>query len=144
MACDIRIASEKAKFGQPETGLGIIPGFGGTQRLPRLVGKGMGKYLIMTAEVIDAAEAARIGLAEKVTAPDKLMETAVSLAKVIMSKAPLAVGAAKTAVNNGYGLDMKTASVLEIETFSGPFSSSDKNEGMSAFLEKRKPVFKKK
>lgn len=144
MACDFRIASEKAKFGQPEVNLGIIPGFGGTQRLPRLVGKGMGKYLIMTADMIDAQEAARIGLVEKVVAADELMDTCKALAEKIMSKAPLAIAAAKTVINTGYNLDMKTASTLEIETFTGPFSSEDKIEGMSAFLEKRDAKFQKK
>lgn len=144
MACDIRIASEKAKFGQPEVNLGIIPGFGGTQRLPRLVGKSMGKYLIMTAEMISAEEALRIGLVEKVVPHEELMEAAEKIAKTIMSKAPLAVAAAKTAVNNGYGLDMKTASVLEIEAFTAPFASSDKTEGMTAFLEKRPANFQRK
>lgn len=144
MACDIRIASEKAKFGQPEVGLGIIPGFGGTQRLPRLVGKGMAKYLIMTAEIISADEAAVIGLVEKVVPAEELLEVATGIAKTIMAKAPLAVGAAKTAINIGYNLDMKTASTLEIEAFTGPFASQDKTEGMGAFLEKRAPVFKKR
>lgn len=144
MACDIRIASEKAKFGQPEVGLGIIPGFGGTQRLPRLVGKGMGKYLIYTAEIIKAEEAQRIGLVEKVVAPEDLMETAIALAKVIASKAPLAVGAAKKAINVGYDMDMVTASAFEIETFTTPFASEDKSEGMGAFLEKREAKFQNK
>ena len=144
MACDFRIASEKAKFGQPEVNLGIIPGFGGTQRLPRLVGKAMGKYLIMTAEMIDAQEAFRIGLVEKVVSPEELMPTCEKLARTIMSKAPLAIAAAKTVINNGYGLDMKTASAMEIEAFTAPFASQDKVEGMSAFLEKRPAVFKSK
>lgn len=144
MACDFRIASEKAKFGQPEVNLGIIPGFGGTQRLPRLVGKGMGKYLIMTADMIDAQEAARIGLVEKVVAPEELMDTCKAIAQKIMAKAPLAIAAAKTVINTGYNLDMKTASTLEIEAFTGPFGSEDKMEGMSAFLEKRDAKFQKK
>lgn len=142
MACDFRVASEKAKFGQPEVNLGIIPGFGGTQRLPRLVGKAMGKYLIMTAEMINAEEAYRIGLVEKVAAPEELIAKCEEIAKTIMSKAPIAIAAAKTAVNNGYGLDMKTASAFEIETFTGPFASEDKTEGMTAFLEKRPAQFK--
>lgn len=144
MACDIRIASEKAKFGQPEVGLGIIPGFGGTQRLARLVGKGMAKYLIMTAEIIPAAEAYRIGLVEKTAAPEELMETAEAVAKTIASKAPIAVATAKTAINNGYDMDMKSASKFEIETFTAAFGSEDKTEGMAAFLEKRAPEFKNK
>ncbi len=144
MACDIRIASEKAKFGQPEVNLGIIPGFGGTQRLPRLVGKSMGKYLIMTAEMITADEAYRIGLVEKMVPPEELLATAEKIAKTIMSKAPIAVAAAKTVINNGYGLDMKTASAMEIEAFTAPFASQDKTEGMTAFLEKRQAKFQKK
>ncbi len=144
MACDIRIASEKAKFGQPEVGLGIIPGFGGTQRLARLVGKGMAKYLIMTAEIIPASEAYRIGLVEKIVAPEELMETAETVARTIMSKAPIAIGIAKSAINNGYDMDMKSASKFEIETFTAAFGSDDKTEGMKAFLEKRTPEFKNK
>lgn len=144
MACDFRIASEKAKFGQPEVGLGIIPGFGGTQRLPRLVGKAMAKYLIMTADMIDAQEAYRIGLVEKVVAPEELISECESIAKKIMSKAPIAIATAKTVINTGYNLDMKAASILEIESFTAPFASEDKREGMGAFLEKRPANFKNK
>lgn len=142
MACDIRIASENAKFGQPEVNLGIIPGFGGTQRLPRLVGKGMGKYLIMTAEMIDAEEAYRIGLAEKVVPADELISTCEKVAKTIMSKAPIAIKNTKIAVNNGIMLDLKTGIALEGEATTAPFASSDRVEGMTAFLEKRPAVFK--
>ena len=141
MACDIRVASSKAKFGQPEVGLGIIPGFGGTQRLPRLVGRGMAKYLIFTADTIDAQEALRIGLVEKVVAPEELLPEAEKLAKTIASKAPVAIGSAKTAINNGYDMEMKSASRFEIETFTAAFSTDDKREGMGAFLEKRAPEF---
>ncbi|SCJ83118.1 Probable enoyl-CoA hydratase echA8 [uncultured Eubacterium sp.] len=144
MACDIRIASEKAKFAQPEVGLGIIPGFGGTQRLARLVGKGMAKYMIMTAEMISAAEAYRIGLVEKVAAPEELMDEAIKVAKTIASKAPIAIATAKSAINNGFDMDMKSASKFEIETFTAAFGSEDKTEGMAAFLEKRAPEFKNK
>ena len=101
MACDIRIASEKAQFGQPEVNLGIIPGFGGTQRLPRLVGKGMGKYMIMTADYIRADEAKDIGLVEKVVAPEDLIPTCEEIAAKIIEKAPIAIKAAKIAVNSG-------------------------------------------
>lgn len=142
MACDIRIASTKAKFGQPEVGLGIIPGFGGTQRLARLVGKGMAKYLVMTAEIIDASEAYRIGLVERLAEPEELIEVAEKTARTIMSKAPIAVGTGKTAINKGFDLGMAEASALEVETFTAAFSSDDKKEGMGAFLEKRKPEFK--
>lgn len=144
MACDFRIASEKAKFGQPEVNLGIIPGFGGTQRLARLVGKGMAKYLIMTADMIDAAEAHRLGLVEKVTAPDDLIPTCKEIANKIISKAPLAIGIAKSTINNGYDQDMRAASILEVEAFASAFSSEDKTEGMAAFLEKREAKFQNK
>lgn len=144
MACDMRIASEKAKFGQPEVNLGIIPGFGGTQRLPRLVGKGMGKYLIMTAEMIDAQEAYRIGLVEKVVPAEELMGAAEKVARTIMSKAPIAIRAAKLSVNNGISLDIRTGVAFEGEALVAPFSSEDKVEGMKAFLEKRPAVFQNK
>lgn len=144
MACDIRVASEKAKFGQPEVNLGIIPGFGGTQRLSRLVGKGMAKYLIMTAEIISAEEASRIGLVEKVVPADDLIAEAEKIAKTINAKAPIAVSSAKLAINKGYNMDMAAASALEIETFTAPFASNDKTEGMTAFLEKRDAKFERK
>lgn len=144
MACDFRLASTKAKFGQPEVGLGIIPGFGGTQRLPRLVGKGMAKYLTITAEIIGADEAMRIGLCEKVYEPEALMDEAVKVAQTIISKAPIAVGSAKVAINNGYDMDLKSASRFEIETFTAAFGSDDKAEGMGAFLEKREAKFENK
>ena len=142
MACDIRIASSKAKFGQPEVGLGIIPGFCGTQRLSRLVGKGMAKYLIYSAEMINAEEAFRIGLVEKVVEPDALMETAEKLANTIASKAPIAVAQAKIAINNGFDMDLKSASQLEVEATTVCFGSEDQKEGMAAFLEKRAPEWK--
>ena len=142
MACDIRIASDKAKFGQPEVGLGIIPGFGGTQRLSRLVGKGMAEYLILTAEIIDAAEAHRIGLVERLVPAEELMEVAEKTIRTIMSKAPIAVATAISAINNGFDMDMKSASMFEIETFTAAFASEDKKEGMTAFLEKRPAEFK--
>ena len=144
MACDIRVASSKAKFGQPEVGLGIIPGFGGTQRLPRLVGRGMAKYLIFTADTIDAQEALRIGLVEKVVEPDALMDEVCGIAKKISAKAQLAIGLAKSAINDGYNLDMKIASKIEIESFGQLFSTEDQKEGMSALLNKTNAAFKKK
>ena len=144
MACDIRIASEKAKFGQPEVGLGLIPGFCGTQRLSRLVGKGMAKYLILTADMIDAAEAHGIGLVEKVVAPEELLPECERIAKMIASKAPIAVAVSKDCINNGFNADMKTASQYEINSFGITFSSEDFVEGTSAFIEKRKAEFKNK
>ncbi len=144
MACDIRIASERAKFGQPEVNLGILPGFGGTLRLPRLVGKGMAKFLIMTGDIIDAQEANRIGLVEKVVAPEHLMDVATALAIKILSKAPLAVASAKTTIDEGYDMDTSAASDLEIEAFAELFDTQDKKEGIGAFLEKRTAKFVKK
>ncbi len=142
MAADIRIASAKAKFGQPELGLGIIPGFGGTQRLSRLVGKGMAKYLIYTADMIDAAEALRIGLVEKVTEPEKLIEECEAIANKIISKAPVAVEMAKLAINKGLEMGLNLGIDYEAELFATCFGTEDKKEGMTAFLEKRPANFK--
>ena len=144
MACDIRVASDKAKFGQPEVNLGIIPGYGGTQRLPRLVGKGAAKYLIFTGEMIPAEEAFRIGLADKVVPAEELMSSAVSIAKVIMSKAPISIKMAKHAINNGLNVDLKSGIAYEAEAYTTTFSTEDRIEGMSAFLEKRPAGFKNK
>ena len=144
MACDIRIASEKAKFGQPEVNLGIIPGFGGTQRLPRLVGKGMAKYLIMTAEHIPAQEALRIGLVQKVVAPEELMNEAKRVANLILSKAPVAVRMAKCAINVAEDTDMRSGVAYEAEAYTTCFQAADRVEGMSAFLEKRDASFQGK
>jgi len=144
MACDFRIASEKALFGQPEVNLGIIPGFGGTQRLPKLVGKGMAKYLIMTGDNIKADEAYRIGLVEKVVAPEDLIPTCEEIAKKIMSKAPLAIRASKAVINSGITMDIHAGINLESEAFGVVFCSEDRTEGMNAFLEKRTPEFKDK
>lgn len=144
MACDIRIASQQAKFGQPEVNLGIIPGFGGTQRLPRLVGKGMGKYMMMTAEMIDAETALRIGLVEKVVPAEELIPACEAVANTIMGKAPIAIKAVKIAVNNGIMLDVKTGVALEGEACAAPFCSDDRVEGMRAFLEKRPANFENK
>ncbi len=138
MACDIRIASENASFGQPECGLGIIPGFGGTQRLARLVGMGRAKELIFTCDSIDAAEAYRIGLVNKVVAKEELMPAAKAMAEKIVSKGSYAVSIAKAAINNGYDMDIKNAVEMEANLFGVTCSTHDKQEGMSAFLEKRK------
>jgi enoyl-CoA hydratase len=141
MACDIRLASEKAKFGQPEVGLGIIPGFGGTQRLARLVGKGMAKYLIYSGGTIDAHEALAIKLVEKVYPADTLMSQAIAFTEEILKKAPLAIHMAKVAINNGCETDLRTAIAFEAEAMSIAFGSEDRVEGMTAFLEKRTPKF---
>ncbi len=141
MACDIRLASEKAKFGQPEVSLGITPGFGGTQRLARLVGTGMASYLIMTAEIINSAEALRIGLVEKVFAPDDLISEATKIATIISSKAPIAIGLSKEAIIKGYDLPIEEACSLESKLFGKCFSTTDQKEGMAAFLEKRTANF---
>ena len=138
MACDIRIASSKAKFGQPETGLGITPGFGGTQRLARLVGMGMAKELIYTAEIIDANEALRIGLVNKVTEPEALIDEAKKMANTIANNAPVAVKLCKEAINRGIQCDIDTAILYESEVFGECFSTEDQKEGMTAFVEKRK------
>ncbi len=144
MACDIRIASEAAKFSQPEVNLGIIPGYGGTQRLPRLVGKGIAKKLILTAEFIGAEEAFKIGLVDEVVAADDLMARAEEMAKTIMSKAPIAVKMAIAAINNGMNTDLRTGVQFEAEAFQITFNSEDRVEGMAAFLEKRPAEFKNK
>lgn len=137
MACDIRIASENAIFGQPECGLGIIPGFGGTQRLARLVGMGRAKEMIFTCDNVDANEAYRIGLVNKVVAKEELMPTAKAMAAKIISKGSYAVSVAKAAINNGYDMDIKNAVEMEANLFGVVNDTHDKKEGMGAFLEKR-------
>ena len=137
MACDIRIASDNAIFGQPECGLGIIPGFGGTQRLARLVGMGRAKEMIFTCDNIKADEAYRIGLVNKVVAPEELMPTAKKMAEKIVSKGSYAIAIAKAAINNGYDMDIKNAVEMEANLFGIVNSTNDKKEGMGAFLEKR-------
>ncbi|MBA5850838.1 short-chain-enoyl-CoA hydratase [Clostridium sp. cel8] len=144
MACDIRIASSKAKFGQPESGLGITPGFGGTQRLTRLVGLGMAKELIYTAKIIKADEALRIGLVNKVVEPEKLMDEAKAMANQIIANAPIAVRLCKAAINRGIQTDIDTGIAYESEVFGQCFATEDQKEGMSAFLEKREKSFKNK
>ena len=141
MSCDIRIASEKAKFGQPEVGLGITPGFAGTQRLSRLVGMAKAKELIFTADLIKAEEAERIGLVNKVVKEEELMPEALNMANKIISKAQLAVRYAKTSINRGNETDIETGMEMEKQLFALCFASKDQKEGMSAFLEKRKANF---
>ena len=138
MCCDIRIASENAVFGQPEVGLGITPGFGGTQRLARIVGPGMAKQMIYTAKNIKAPEALRIGLVNAVYPPAELMDQAKKMASQIAKNAPIAVRACKKAINDGLDQDMDTAIETEEKLFGSCFGTYDQKEGMAAFLEKRK------
>ena len=144
MSCDIRLASAKAKFGQPEVGLGITPGFSGTQRMPRLIGMGKAKELIYTADIIDAAEAYRIGLVNHVYEPEALMEEAIKMAEKIASKAPIAVKNSKEAINRGIQTDMDSAVAIEAYLFGLCFASEDQKEGMTAFFEKHKANFQNK
>ena len=144
LACDIRIASAKAKIGQPEVGLGITPGFSGTQRLPRIVGEGRAKELIYTAKAITADEAFRIGLVNKVVEPEELMDAAMAMAKTIAKNAPIAVRFSKEAVNRGMQTDIDTAIAIENDLFALCFSTEDQKEGMKAFFEKRPAEWKNK
>ena len=141
MACDIRIASDNARFGQPEVNLGILPGYGGTQRLTRLVGEGWAMYLCVTGEMIDAAEALRIGLVQKVTPADGLIAEANRIAGSIATKAPLAVAHAKRAIVDGAALTLADGLALEALRFGQAIVTDDFREGTSAFLEKRKAAF---
>ncbi len=137
MACDIRLAAEKAKFGQPEVGLGITPGFGGTQRLPRIVGVSKAMELILTAKTIGAAEAKEIGLVSEVYPPEELMDKAMELAQAICANAPIAVAESKRCIRMGMQTDIATGAAFEAEAFGVTCGTEDKNEGMGAFLEKR-------
>ena len=137
MACDIRLASEKAKFGQPEVGLGITPGFAGTQPLPRIVGISKAMELILTAKVIGAAEAKAIGLVSEVYPPEELMPKAMELANAICANAQIAVQESKRCIRMGMQTDIATGSAFEAEAFGVCFGTEDQTEGMSAFLEKR-------
>lgn len=141
LGCDIRIVADRARFGQPEVNLGVIPGFGGTQRLTRLIGKGRALELILTGDMIDAAEAYRIGLANKVVPQEELLKTAKEMAAKIISKGPFAVRLAKEAINNGLEMDLDRANQYEAELFGLCFASLDQKEGMAAFLEKRSAKF---
>lgn len=142
LACDFIYASENAMFGLPEISLGIIPGFGGTQRLPRLVGINKAKEMIFTGKMVPAAEAAEIGLVNKVCAPEVLMEEVLKTAKAIAAKGKVALRAAKQAINNGINADLTTGCGIELDAFALCMASEDAREGTAAFLEKRKPVFK--
>ena len=141
MACHLRIASENAKFGQPEVRLGLLPGYGGTVRLPRLVGKGRALELLLTGGMIDAAEAYRIGLVNRVVPQEKLLEEAHALARTILEQGPLAVRAVLEAVDAGYEMTQADALLLEANLFGLLSSSADMREGTAAFLAKRKPAF---
>ncbi len=144
LACDIRLASENAKFGQPEVNLGVIPGFGGTQRLPRLVGTGHAKELIYSGKIIDAQEAGRIGLVNRVVSQEKLLVESKELALLIGSRGPAAVRLCKEVINNGMEMDLNRACSYEADLFSLCFAGEEQKEGMAAFLEKRVPDFSHK
>ena len=141
LACDIRLVSDTARFGQPEVNLGVIPGFGGTQRLARLIGKGLAMEMILTGDMIKADEAYRIGLANRVVAPAELLTTAKEMASKICSKGPYAVSLAKQAIRNGLEMDLDRANQYEAELFALCFAGSEQKEGMLAFLEKRPARF---
>ena len=144
MACHIRFASEAAKFGQPESKLGLLPGYGGTQRLPRLVGKGRAIQLLLTGEMIDAAEAFRIGLVNRVVSADHLMNEARSTMKTILANAPLAVALCIEAIDRGLEMSLEEGFILEANHFGLLAATGDMREGTSAFIEKRAPVVKGK
>jgi enoyl-CoA hydratase len=141
LACDIRLASTQAKFGQPEVNLGIIPGGGGTQRLPRIIGLGHALRLILTGDMIPAEEALKLGLVEEVVPPEGLLDRAVAIGEQIASKSPVAVAAAKEATRASMSLPLDEGLRLETALFQLCFSSEDKVEGVRAFLEKRSPKF---
>lgn len=140
MCCDIRIAAENAVFGQPECGLGILPGFGGTQRLSRIVGSGRAKELIFTCDKINAEEAYRIGLVNKIVPQEQLIDYCIKTAEKILLNGSYAITLAKKCINSGADMDLSAALELEALSFGIAFSTKDKNEGMTAFLEKRKAL----
>jgi enoyl-CoA hydratase len=142
LSCTLRLASESARFGQPEAKLGLIPGYGGTQRLPRLIGKGRALQLILTGEMIDAAEALRIGLANEVLPPAELLPRAEAIAAQIVANGPLAIRYCLQAVNQGMEMSLIEAQAHEAALFGLACATEDKNEGTRAFLEKRPPHFK--
>jgi enoyl-CoA hydratase len=141
MACDLILAADTAKFGQPEVTLGIIPGYGGTQRLPRLIGRNLAKELVLTGDMITAQRACEIGLVNRVFPASELMGAAREIATRILSRGPVAVRTAKMAMNRGLDMDLANACALEASLFSAGFSTADRTEGIAAFLEKRKPRF---
>lgn len=141
LACDIRLASANAKLGQPEVNLGVITGFGGSQRLPRIVGRGKATQLILTGEMISAQEAHRIGLVDEVYAPEELMPKSLAMAEVIASKGPVAIKLSKYCINQGLEGSLENGCEIEEEKFGEICGTKDKTEGTRAFLEKRKPNF---
>ena len=142
LACDFVYASSKAKFGQPEVKLGVIPGFGGTQRLARRVGVAKAKELIFTGDIIGADEALRIGLVDRVVDPEELQGVAEAIAMKILANGPLAVAAAKRTIHEGASMTLEQGNRLEQLAFANLFSTGDQSEGMAAFLEKREPKFR--
>ena len=144
LACDIIVAGEKAKFGQPEVGLGITPGFGGTQRLPRRIGMGKAKELIFSGRMVTAAEAEAIGLADKVVPQEELLNACIDMMNSFLKNGPKAVAYSKHAMNDGAGKEIDEALAVENKYFSWCFNTEDQKEGMIAFLEKRKAVFQNK
>jgi enoyl-CoA hydratase len=141
LACDLVYASEKAQFGQPEINIGIIPGFGGTQRLPKAIGRWRASEWIYLGEMVDARRAYETGLVQRIFPPERLLEEVEGIARKLASKPPVALAQAKTAIRSGLVLDLHAGCVLEREAFSLTFSTEDRAEGMNAFLEKRKPAF---
>jgi len=144
MSCDIRVASERAKFGQPEVQLGIIAGFGGTQRLTRLVNPGLAKEILYTADQYDAETAHKMGLVNHVVPAGELLNFCKGMAKRIAARGPVAVSLTKEAINSGLEMDLDKAIALEADLFGLSFTTEDRKEGIEAFLEKRKPVFNNK
>ena len=144
MSCDLRIASENAKVGQPELNVGLIPGWGGTQRLPRLVGRGIAKELIFTGKMIDAKTAEKLGLLNKAVPPDKLRSTVKEIATELMTKPPVGIQLAKQLINSSIEVDLTKGLVQEAQAFGVLAATEDFNEGIAAFIEKRKPKFKGK
>lgn len=142
LACHLRVASETARFGQPEVKLGLIPGYGGTQRLARLVGKGVALQMILTGEMVSAADALRVGLVNEVVAPDQLLARGEAIARTIAGMAPLAVRYSLEAIDRGYDLPLEEALSLEAALFGLACGTQDKAEGTAAFLAKRSPVWK--
>jgi enoyl-CoA hydratase len=142
MACDFIVASEKARFGQPEVSIGVTPGYAGSQRLARLVGKARAKELVLTGRQVDAEEALRIGLAVRVVPPDQVLAVSEQILRTIGANAPVAVRLSKEVINRGVNTDLDSASQMEADAFAICFSTEDQKEGMKAFLEKRKPTYK--